>query len=439
LGGRYLWIGTAGNPADVAVLLALPALLAVGLAAHAPKRRLPRLAAAGLLIAVIIGTQTISVLLALAAGGAVLAWWRLLPRRRAVAVAGIALLGAGILALTPVGTRAVRAIKDMRSGSWAQAGSWRGAGYSAALSMVASRPLFGVGFGLFESHSYRHLDEQTLAARAQSLHLRTAFGEAHNDLLQYAAETGALGVLLAAAGLVLAFRKGSLAPGPIPDRAALLVTAGTIALLQFPFHLSAVASQWLILAALALPPLPAPPAGPPARERWRFLAVAVITLGSAVIAWQRHAASASVAQAGTLHQTLPSMPASARAPLARAALDRLETRLRWLPGLWQGEVAAGNLALDARQPGRALAHFEAALRIAERPETRFDVGIALLASGEREAAFSHLIGAVKLNPATFAEITDASLSRDLRRRLDADGFGRRHPWIYQGTPAEAER
>jgi hypothetical protein len=66
---------------------------------------------------------------------------------------------------------------------------------------------------------------------------------------------------------------------------------------------------------------------------------------------------------------------------------------------------------------------------------RFDVGIALLMVGERDAGMAHLERAVELNPAVFRTIADPDLSRSLRRRLDASGYGLAHGWIYDGTPA----
>jgi hypothetical protein len=40
-----------------------------------------------------------------------------------------------------------------------------------------------------------------------------------------------------------------------------------------------------------------------------------------------------------------------------------------------------------------------------------------------------------LNPAVFREIKDAELSRAVRRRLDASGYGAKHAWMYDKTPA----
>ena len=61
--------------------------------------------------------------------------------------------------------------------------------------------------------------------------------------------------------------------------------------------------------------------------------------------------------------------------------------------------------------------------------------MALLASGDVEAGIARLEQAVKLNPVVFRAITDPKLSRALRRRLDASGYGAKNAWMYEGTPA----
>jgi hypothetical protein len=61
--------------------------------------------------------------------------------------------------------------------------------------------------------------------------------------------------------------------------------------------------------------------------------------------------------------------------------------------------------------------------------------MTLLMAGDREECMNQLIRAVHLNPAVFREIKDTALSRELRGRLDASGYGARHPWMYEGTPA----
>jgi hypothetical protein len=61
--------------------------------------------------------------------------------------------------------------------------------------------------------------------------------------------------------------------------------------------------------------------------------------------------------------------------------------------------------------------------------------MALLTAGNREAGMAHLARAVQLNPAIFREVRNPELAIALRRRLDTSGYGVKHQWMYQGTPA----
>jgi hypothetical protein len=91
--------------------------------------------------------------------------------------------------------------------------------------------------------------------------------------------------------------------------------------------------------------------------------------------------------------------------------------------------------VDAGNTRLAIEAFERASALADRPEVRFDMGMALLMAGDQERGMAQLVRAVQLNPAIFREIRSPELSRALRRRLDASGYGPKHAWMYQGTPA----
>ena len=209
LSGRYAWIGTLGNPADVATFLALPALLAAERALAARRRRLLWAGAAILLAGVLLGTRTITAALALAAGGFGLAWRAAIPALAGFPlVAGVAFAAVLLFVVTPLAGRIRTAFAEAKHGGVVWLGSARGAAFLAAGSMIEARPLTGVGFGLFEADSFRFQSPETLADRGRVLGLVTGFGEAHNEVLQHAAETGLLGIALAAAGLALALRRG---------------------------------------------------------------------------------------------------------------------------------------------------------------------------------------------------------------------------------------
>lgn len=434
---RVTWIGTLGNAGDVAQFLTLPTLIAVSLALKGGVvARVTWLLAAAFMAAVILGTQTISAVAALVLGVGLVFWIQAPRRWRPWMIAGTASLALVIFFLTPIGARIRGAVKDVGRSEWIWLGSGRGAGFAAASSMVTARPLTGVGFGMFGANSYRFQDETTLAARGRELGMVTGFGEAHNDPLQYAAETGLLGVILALVGLALAWRGGSRAAGALPARLPLVAAAALVSLAQFPLHIAAVASQWTVLFALALPVLPV---SLPRRLRgWtRVIVAAPVVICVAVVGWTRRTAAVAVRQAEVLSWAMRQEGSSAaRRDLAAAAITKLEPRLRWFPFSHQALVVAGNLAVDAGKNQLALRYFSQALALDERPEIRFDVGVALLLVGEREAGLAHIVRAVKLNPTIFRRVTNAELANSLRLMLDADGYGKRHPWIYKNTPAE---
>jgi len=434
---RVTWIGTLGNAGDVALFLMLPALIAFSLALQ--KGRIVRvlwLLAAAFMAAIVLGTQTLSVTAGLALGLALVLWTKVPRQWRAWAIAVFGVLALAVALLTPVGARVRGAVVSAGRGDWIWLGSGRGAGFAAAGAMVEAHPLTGVGLGLYGAKSYRFQDEKTLAERGRELGMVTGFGEAHNDPLQFAAETGLVGLALAALGFVLAWRRKSADPGVLPVRLPLLAAAVLVSLAQFPLHIAAVASQWAVLFAFALPVLPG--SLPRLLGGWaRVIVAAPLVICTALLGWGRHAAAVAVRQAEVLSWTMRQKGSSApRRDLASAALTKLEPRLRWFPFSHQAQVVAGNLAIDAGKNQLGLRYFSRALALDERPEIRFDVGVALLLVGERQAGLAHLVQAVKLNPATLRRVTDAELANSLRLVLDADGYGKRYPWIYRNTPAE---
>jgi tetratricopeptide (TPR) repeat protein len=435
--GRYQWIGTFGNPADVAVFLLLPALLAAGRAVATHRHRAFNVAAALLMIGVILGTRTMTTFVALTVGAAAILLVKTRRRRRLGLVAVVLAVALAVLAVTPLGQRVRIAVRETRAGGLLWLGSARFAAYAAAASMIGARPLTGVGFGLYEANSFRFQTLDALAARGHILGLQTGFGEAHNDLLQYAAETGVLGLALAAAGVVLAVRRRRRGEGAVVHFLPLAAAALVLALTQFPLHLAGVAAQWTVLAALALPALPSPPPLQQWPARARILVAGLLIGAALVLAWRQYRATTYFGQAKLLSATLRAAPQPGKrgAQIARVALANLVPEQRWLPYSWQASLVLGNIAIDAGETGQALAAFERALALAERPEVEFDVGIALRMAGDREAAMAHLVRAVQLNPAIFREVRDPDLSRALRRRLDDSGYGARHTWMYTGTPA----
>ena len=173
--------------------------------------------------------------------------------------------------------------------------------------------------------------------------------------------------------------------------------------------------------------------------RGRLLAVGVLAGAALTLTWQHYRATTLFQQGRLLSESLRAARCGPRrrAQAARAALANLVPRARMLPYSWEAAVILGNLAVDAGDTRLAVASFGRALALAERPEVQFNVGIALLMAGNRANGIAHLARAVQLNPAIFREVRDPELAVALRRHLDASGYGVKHPWMYQGTPAAA--
>ncbi len=434
--GRYGWIGTLGNPGYVGIFLILPALLAAGRALEGGRRRLAWAAAALFLVAVVVGTHTLTAALALVAGGAVMAWRRVPRARRLPVFAGLVVVGLVVVLASPLRGRLLGAAEMARgrgcSGSAAPAARrtrpparcWPHVPCSASASACSrptrsaprTRPRWPTGRRCSASRPGSARRTTTSSSTPRRPAASACCSRSPDSSSPRAAPDG---------------RRGA-----IPDRAALLAAASVIALTQFPLHLAAVAAQWAVLAALALPALPSL-APPPAARRRAELAIALVLAGvGATVAWQRHAAARAFAQGRALLEAVRPAPRAARAPTPRGPpSSACRAAKRWLPGSHDARLTLGSLALESGQPAVAIRHFAAALTLAERPEIRYDIGAALLAAGEREAALTHFVRAVELNPAILRQVTDVELARALRRRLDASGYGARHPWIYEGTAA----
>ncbi|MCS7183500.1 MAG: O-antigen ligase family protein [Thermoanaerobaculum sp.] len=438
--GRYQWLGTMGNPADVASFLVLPTVLSWD--GFLRRRRFWWLLAALVQSGVLLATQTLSALVALLAGGGLM-FFLYLPRHRRLKAAG-ALVVAVVLVLLgvpPLRQRLELAWEQVQSWGWMWVASARGAAWTAALRMVASHPLVGVGFQQFEAHSFSFLTAEELADRGLVLGMETGFGEAHNELLQFVAETGLLGLAFIAFGVFLALRSvgraedvahrrmekagSQSAPPLVAHWAPLLTAAGTLAMLQFPLQLAAIAGQWLVVAALLLPPLAATP---PIRGVRIGVAVALV-VGAGWGSYGQWRAYRAVQSAEVLVTWLREKPRDRQAQeLASAAYQGLRRKLAYLPWDYRAETTAGNLAREAGNWVEALGHFRRALALAERPETRFNVGVVLWVLGQEEEALAHLARAVMLNPAVLKTVTEPDLAQRLSRKLEVEGYFARVPW-----------
>jgi O-antigen ligase len=258
----------AGSAGDLAVFLVLPALLAQWELLQARGRdRWWFLAALAVIVPALVLSQTLTALVALAAGSLLL-WFGLLPSRKVAAVIGVGviLLGLVVIAVEPLQQRLKSKAEDLAEGRVNHLLTGRLDGWRAAVWMFREHPLVGVGLGAYGLEFNR----AKLALREQGvaffpLAKEPTFGNAHNEYLEVAAELGLLGILaLLWAGGVLLQTLRRLQAGP--EKALAWAGCAAIAILslaQFPFRLSLMAVPLIlffswIFAAVAQEPREVP-------------------------------------------------------------------------------------------------------------------------------------------------------------------------------------
>ncbi|HEX9730708.1 MAG TPA: O-antigen ligase family protein [Thermoanaerobaculia bacterium] len=411
----------AGGAFDLAAYLVLP-LLVAQLGVSGARSRRTRWAWG---LALVVGlyamalTQTLTALAALIAASLVL-WSRRLSSRRPerrrllAAVAVLALLGGAIgLAVKPLRQRVASKAELLAAGKLNTVLTGRLDGWRAARWMFAGHPWLGVGPGAFTTEfAAAKLDLSRRGAAFFQGHVDPHFASAHNEVLEVAAEQGALGLLAAAWGLFVLGRelaRKSRRDAPEPDEVTLML-AGTaalvvLALATFPLHLAIVAYPYLLLLSGAL--APGEP-HPPARGPRRVALLAFVVLLGAVV-WQLLAAGGSLRSSRLLagvEKTTQQASRAGRLPprLGEHHLRLLATAGRLDPARVDVSVARGWQYLLTGRPHGAVRAFEEALALEPRAEVYANLGQAHLAAGDRDAARDAFARAVELDPRKHDEI-----------------------------------
>ncbi len=257
VGERIGLTSLAGGAFDLATYLVLPCLfLQASLRKASGRWRVPLFLAAAVCGYALLVTQTLTALLAFAAGSLML-WWAWLPRRRFAAVAAvIALIGLGLgLGFGPLRQRLERKLDSLTRGDINQVLTGRLDGWRAALWMVRQEPLTGVGHGAYRAEFgvAKEALWQEGVRFYQSQH-RVYFTNAHGDILEAVAEWGlpAIFVLLWGGFLTIRClrrvreRERSGDEGASDPSHSELMAAGTVvlvilALTNFPFRIALVA------------------------------------------------------------------------------------------------------------------------------------------------------------------------------------------------------
>ncbi len=206
----------AGNPGDLGAFWVLPCLLAQEALAARRRWRWLYAAAIALGLYTVAITQSLTALLALGAGSLVF-WGMLLPRRRALALAGgIAAVGVTlVLVLAPLRQRVAGKLSAAVGGDLNSVLTGRLDGWRTALWMLEEHPIAGVGHGAFRAAfapaRLELVDEGVKFFRSQE---NVIFANAHNEYLEAAAEWGVPGLLALAWALYVLLRQMRRLPGP---------------------------------------------------------------------------------------------------------------------------------------------------------------------------------------------------------------------------------
>ena len=445
---RFFAAGLVGNPGDLAMALVVPAVLLFATAAD-PLRppRLRALAAAGLAATLLgmLATEAVSPVLAFGAGAFVHVL--LAPRRRAPALAVLLVVGV-LLALSGGARRAVDKAAQLRRGDFASATTQRDIGLLAALEMIRSRPLVGIGPGAFSNAfvpariAAEERSGRRLVHRSGSAH----FDNAHSEPLTLAAECGipaaaaaAAGLLLLGAGLLGARRMSGAGTSPATDALIAALAAGfVLALGGFPLRLPVASGPLAFLLGLgwrrAAPGRTA--AAPlPAAARAGFAAAGAALLAIAIV---RSAAVSSQADGEALLRDAASAPEDAgpvREELLSASKARLKRAVALRPRDATALLALGSVSWLEKDLDLARSLYARSLALEERAESDLNLGRVELALGRPDASDALFRRAVWILPRLADDLPPGVDRVRIAGEIDAAAAGLARGGRAPGLPA----
>jgi O-antigen ligase len=250
----------AGNVGVLGGVLVLPLLILLetflaprGTLVAAKARWFDRAGVRGVAAAVLLYglfvSQTLTALAALGLGGLALILLRADARRRRQALfAVVAVVVVGAVAGPLVSQRTAQKFEQLRRGDWNGVLSYRGDGWRSALEIFGQHPLSGAGHGTFRAE-FAEARLRLVAAGhpVAPASVNVHFANAHNDVLEVAAELGVAG--LAALGWGLWELTGALRRSRSAFAVAGTVALGVFAVGYFPFETPLLAYPALVFLA----------------------------------------------------------------------------------------------------------------------------------------------------------------------------------------------
>jgi O-antigen ligase len=255
---RLAITSTAGNPGDLGAYLVLPCLVAQWLLARGVggRSRWGAVATLAMGLYAVALTQTLAALVALAVGSLLL-WASVLPARRVAMVlgGGAAVALVLVLAVAPLRTRVAAKAGQALQGDWNSVLTGRLDGWRAAAWMFRQHPWTGVGQGAFRPEFVPA--KLALLDRGAAFYARTVnpvFANAHNEVLEVAADWGVPGLLALAWALWTLL--ATLRSRPAGRERALAVAGvaalAVLSLVYFPFRIALVGYPALLFLAWVL-------------------------------------------------------------------------------------------------------------------------------------------------------------------------------------------
>lgn len=262
VGGRFATGALLGNEGYVAIACAMMAAAstacAVNVSSRAMRAGFALIAVFGLGIIVLNQQKSAMAGFTIALVVVVAVRWRV--RWLLVGLAGLLALGTLSVLVPPVREATWGALP---LSSYQRLTTYRLGAWIAAGDMAKERPLSGYGPGAFaaEAQTHRLAAEMRIRERLNPP-TEASFVYAHQDYLQFGAESGVPALLLVLGALVMLFAKLASQPVPTLEQQVLLAIGSTgmiVALSWFPMHIPFTACVLLLSAGrawrlVALPP-----------------------------------------------------------------------------------------------------------------------------------------------------------------------------------------